>query len=147
MDFLTIVIVLFAVIEATNVITLYFFPGSRRANGVGVFNAWEKSKADHEMHSFVRYLVNWVAGTKLIFLALLIVILLTGGETAKLWAVIALIISVLSFFWRLFPIIREMDKNNQITPKRYSKSLCIMIIFFIAVFCSALLLSILMRGV
>lgn len=144
MSILMIVISLFALLEVTNVITLYFFPGSRRANGIGVFNAWEKSKADPEMHRFVRYLVNWVAGTKLIFLALLIVILFTGGEATKLWAVVALIISILSFFWRLFPIIREMDKNNQIAPKGYSKSLCIMIIFFVTVFCAALLLSILL---
>ena len=139
-----IVIFLFIVLEVTNVITLYFFPGSRRANGIGVFNAWEKSKVDPEMHRFVRYLVNWVAGTKLILLALLIVILFTGGQATKLWAVIALIISVLSFFWRLFPIIREMDRNRQITPSGYSKSLCIMIILFVTVFCAALLLSIIL---
>ncbi|QSX09502.1 hypothetical protein J0B03_05410 [Alkalibacter rhizosphaerae] len=142
MPILMIAIFLFTVLEVSNVITLYFFPGSQRANGVGVFNAWEKSKADPEMHRFVRYLVNWVAGTKLIFLALLIVILFTGGEATKLWTVVALIVSILSFFWRLFPIIREMDKNSQITPKGYSKSLCIMIIFFVAVFFAALLLSI-----
>lgn len=144
MIILMIVIFLFTVLEVMNVITLFFYPGSRRGNGIGVFNAWEKSKADPEMHRFVRYLVNWVAGTKLIFLVLLIVILLTGGEATKLWAVIALIISISSFFWRLFPIIREMDKNGQITPKGYSKTLCIMIIFFVTVFCAALLLSILL---
>ena len=29
----------FLVLEALNVITLYFFPGSKYANGVGVFKA------------------------------------------------------------------------------------------------------------
>jgi hypothetical protein len=49
------------------------------------FNAWEKSKADPEIHQFIRYLVDWVAGTKLIFIALLVVILLTVGEETQLF--------------------------------------------------------------
>lgn len=142
MDTLTVIIFLFIVLETTNVITLYFFPGSRRANGIGVFDAWEKSKADPEIHRFVRYLVYWVAGSKLIFLALLMVIVFTGGEATKIWAVFALIISILSFFWRLFPSIREMDKDSQISPRGYSTSLCIMIVFIVTAFSAALLLSI-----
>lgn len=141
MSVLRIVILLFTVLEITNVITLFFFPGSRRANGVGVFNAWEKSKAEPEIHKFVQYLVYWVAGTKLIFLALLVVILLTGGQDTHFWAVIALIMSVLSFFWRLYPIIREMDSNSEITPKGYSKTLYIMIICIVTVFSVAIILS------
>lgn len=144
MDTLTVIIFLFIVLETTNVITLYFFPGSRRANGIGVFDAWEKSKADPEIHRFVRYLVYWVAGSKLIFLALLMVIVFTGGEATKIWAVIALIISILSFFWRLFPSIREMDKNGQISPGGYSTSLCIMIVFIVTAFSTALLLSLIL---
>jgi hypothetical protein len=35
---------IFLLLEITNVLTLYFVPGSTKANGVGVFNAWEKSK-------------------------------------------------------------------------------------------------------
>lgn len=46
---------------------LYFTPGTHRGNGLGVFNAYEKSKSDSEVHSLVKYLINWVAGTKLIF--------------------------------------------------------------------------------
>jgi hypothetical protein len=80
MDILRIVIVIFLLLEAMNVLTLYFAPSSKLANGVGVFNAWEKSKQDPEVHQLVAYLVNWVAGTKLIFIMLLIVILLTANE-------------------------------------------------------------------
>ena len=79
MTILSIAIIIFMALELTNVVTLYFWPGSRLANGVGVFDAWEKSKADPALHQFVRYLVFWVAGTKLIFIALLLVILLTTG--------------------------------------------------------------------
>ena len=70
MNILRVVIIVFLVLEAANVVTLYFFPEAKYANGVGVFKAWEKSKRDPEIHNFVRYLVNWVAGTKLIFILL-----------------------------------------------------------------------------
>ncbi len=143
MGILSIAIVVFVLLEITNVVTLYFFPGSRIANGLGVFNAWEKSKSDPEIHQLVRYLVNWVAGTKLIFIALLIVILFTADNSTKIYTTITLIISILSFFWRLFPAIRNMDRNNQITPVGYSKTLGIMIFCFVAGFCLALLFTIL----
>lgn len=50
MDVIQIVIVAFLLLEAMNVLTLYFAPSSKLANGVGVFNAWEKSKQDPEVH-------------------------------------------------------------------------------------------------
>ncbi|MCP4544465.1 MAG: hypothetical protein GY832_45720 [Chloroflexi bacterium] len=143
MSILSIAIIIFMALETMNVLTLYFWPGSRLANGVGVFNAWEKSKADPELHQFVRYLVFWVAGTKLIFIALLLVILLTTDESTKLLTVVALIASILSFFWRLFPIIRTLDAAGHITPAGYSKALGLMIAGFIGLFVLALLWSLL----
>ena len=140
MYILSIVIILFVILESSNILMLYFFPGTRKGNGMGVFNAYEKSKKDPEVHAMVNYLINWVAGTKLIFIALLIVILFTGNESTLLFSVVALIFSILSFFWRLFPAIRKMDINNQITPKGYSKTLGLMISVFIAVFSIALLI-------
>ena len=105
---LSIVILGFVVLESMNVLALYFFPGSRYANSVGVFKAWERSKADPEVHDLVRYLVDWVAGTKLIFLALLLVILLTADTQGPLYTGLALAISISSFFWRLFPLARKI---------------------------------------
>ncbi|MFA9397620.1 MAG: hypothetical protein ACERKV_05055 [Clostridiaceae bacterium] len=141
MDILSIVIILFILLETSNVIILYFKPDSKRGNGVAAFNAWEKSKDDDEMHEFIKYLVYWVAGTKLIFIVLLIVILLTAGQTTKILSVIALIFSIISYYWRLDPIIRGLDKRGQITPSGYSKTLGIMIGGFIAVFSLALIVS------
>lgn len=138
MSILSIAIIIFIVLESLNVLTLYFNPGSQLGNGVGVFNAWEQSKADPHVHQFVRYLVFWVAGTKLIFIALLLVILLTAGESTKLLTVVAMIASIASFFWRLFPIIRSLDAANQVTPQGYSKTLGIMIAAFIGLFALAL---------
>jgi len=142
MNAITIVTIGFLILEATNVATLYFFPGSKYANGVGVFSAWEKSKRDPEIHNFVKYLVNWVAGTKLIFILLLIVILYTADDHTLIFTGIALIISITSFFWRLFPLIRTMDQDDQIEPKRYSTVLGWMIAAFILTFLVAILVSV-----
>ena len=142
MNAITIVIIGFLILEATNVATLYFFPGSKYANGVGVFKAWEGSKQYPEIHNFVEYMVNWVAGTKLIFILLLIVILYLGDENTQLLTAVALVASILSFYWRLFPLIRKMDRDSQIDPKNFSTVLGVMIFGFIAVFLAATLFSI-----
>jgi hypothetical protein len=138
---MTIIIIGFLILEATNVLTLYFFPGSKYANGVGVFKAWEKSKQDPEIHNFVKYLVNWVAGTKLIFILLLIVILYTAEEPSLVLTGSALVISIASFFWRLFPLIREMDREGQISPGNYSTVLGWMIAVFILAFLVGIVIS------
>lgn len=142
MSILSIVIVGFLIMETANVVTLYFFPGSKYANGVGIFKAWEGSKQHPDIHNFVKYLVNWVAGTKLIFIFLLIVILFSGDENTLLLTAVALIASILSFFWRLFPLIRKMDRESQIEPKNYSTVLGLMILGFIIVFLIATLVSV-----
>jgi len=142
MNLITIVTIGFLILEATNVVILYFFPGSKLANGVGVFYAWEKSKSDQEIHNFVKYLVNWVAGTKLIFILLLIVILYVADDQTLILAGIAMAISIASFFWRLFPLIRRMDRDGQIKPKNYSAALGWMITVFILVFLIAILVSV-----
>ena len=134
MNILTIITIGFLFLEAANVVTLYFFPGSKYANGVGVFKAWEKSKGDPEIHNFVKYLVNWIAGTKLIFIALLIVILYAADDHTLVLSGIALVITIASFFWRLFPLIRKMDRDAQIEPKNYSAVLGWMILAFILIF-------------
>lgn len=143
MKILSIAIIIFILLELSNVIILYFKPDSKLGNGVAVFNAWEKSKSYPEIHSFIEYLVYWVAGTKLIFIVLLIVILFTGSDTTKLLSVVALILSIASFYWKLYPIIKQLDEKNEITPKGYSKTLGIMIGTFITIFCLVLVLSLL----
>ena len=143
MNAVAVVTIAFLLMEASNVLTLYFFPGSKYANGVGVFKAWEKSKQDPEVHDLVRYLVNWVAGTKLIFILLLIVILATAPQTTLLWTAAAMLVSIASFFWRLFPLIRKMDRAGQIDPANYSAVLGWMITAMMAVFLAALVVAIL----
>jgi len=141
MNPISIVIIGFIVLEGTNVIALYFFPGSKYANSVGVFKTWEKSKQDPEIHDLIKYLVNWVAGTKLIFLLLLIVILITADAQGLIYTALAMVISISSFFWRLFPLIRKMDRENLVDPKNYSAILGLMISLFVMVFLAALILT------
>ena len=110
MNLITLIIVIvFIVMEILNVLTLYFSPGSKTANSAGIFKAWEKSKNDPEVHDMVKYLVYWVAGTKVIFISLLIVVIILGDFLTQNVSIIALIISIATFYWKLFPLIRKMD--------------------------------------
>jgi hypothetical protein len=140
MTFIEVVVLVFILFESGNVLALYFAPGSKYANSVGVFTAWEKSKQYPDIHDLVKYLVYWVAGTKLIFLLLLAMIIIYADINTQHMSLIALIVATLSFYWRLFPLIKKMDRNGQIEPKNYSILLGIMILVFIAVFAIAVIL-------
>jgi hypothetical protein len=137
MDVISIVLIVFGVLELANVLLLYLAPGSRRGNSMGFFTAYEKSKQDPEVHALVSYLVNWVAGTKLIFIVLLIGILITGNPATKVFTAIALIFSIMTFFSRLYPVLKTMDDHGELTPHGYSRTLRFMIIGFIATFAVA----------
>lgn len=121
---------IFVLLELSNVLTLYFAPGSRRANGVGVFAAWEKSQQDPTIAPFVRYLVYWVAGTKLIFIGLLCAVAIAGDPGMQRLALIAMVVAIASFYWRLFPLIRQLDRAGQIAPRGYSTVLGVLIAGF-----------------
>lgn len=143
MNILSVVILIFILLELSNVLILYFKPEFKYGNAINVFDGWEKSKQDTNMHNFIKYLVFWVAGTKLIFIMLLLVILFTGSKITKILTVISLILSISTFYFKLYPIIKELDNNNQITPKGYSKTLRNMINVFMISFCIALIFSLL----
>ncbi len=143
MDIISIVLIAFIVLETLNVIMLYKIPGTTLGNGVGVFTAYEKSKSDPEVYGLVNYLINWVAGTKLIFIVLLIGIIITGTPSTKVFSIIALIFSIATFFSRLFPILKKMDSEDHLKPKGYSRTLAIMIGAFILVFAVALVIYLL----
>lgn len=138
MSILSIAILIFIIMESANVAILYFWPGSQLGNGVGVFNAFHNSESE-EQKLFTSYLVNWVAGVKLIFIFLLAVILVIGTEQVKMWAVVAMILSIATYFWRLHPTIKKLDALGCITPKGYSKALGWMIAGFMLMFTAALI--------
>lgn len=140
MDILSISIIIFCVMELGNVLILYFMPDSKLGNGVAVFDSWRDVKKDESLDLFPHYMAYWVAGVKLIFIFLLMVVLFTGTEVTKMWAVIAMILSIATYFWKLHPIIKKLDRMNKITPKGYSKILGFMIIGFLLMFTIALII-------
>ena len=127
-------ILVFSVIETLNILMLYFSPGMKMGNALGVFKAFSSAQEDENMKIFVHYMAAWVAGAKLIFILIGIVIIIWGNIETQIAATAALIISISSFFWRLYPAIKKMDKQGQIDPKGYSKTLLAMIVTFIAGF-------------
>jgi hypothetical protein len=133
-DVLSAVLIGFGTLELLNVLTLYLAPGSRRGNALGVFRAYERSKGDPDVHALVSYLTDWVAGTKLIFIVLLIGIIITGSPATKVFSVIALMFSILTFYSRLYPAITMMDRAGQVEPRGYSRTLAITIGLFVVVF-------------
>ncbi len=136
-----IVLLAFILLEFSNVVALYFFPGSKRANAVGVFSAWEESKQYPKVHDLMRYLVYWVAGTKLIFLLLLGVIVVFADLNLQQWSLVALGLATLTFFWRMFPLARKMDREGQVHPKNYSWVLGSMVLAMIVLFVAAALIG------
>ena len=110
-------------------------------NGMGAFKAWAKSKEDPAMGDLASYLVNWVAGTKLIFIGLLLVLLFTADQPALVITAGVMALAISSFYWRLFPLIRKMDRKGQIEPAGYSKTLGWMILVFIVFFLIAIVLT------
>lgn len=143
MNWIKIVIAIFVVLETGNIFMLYFFPDLNMGNGMGAFKAWAKSKQDPDFRNLTSYLVNWVAGTKLIFIGLLLVILFTADQPALIATAGVMAIAIGSFYWRLFPLMRKMDQKGEIEPAGYSKTLGGMIAGFIGLFLIAILLTIL----
>ena len=141
MNWIKIVITLFIVLETGNILMLYFFPDFNMGNGMGAFKAWAKSKEDPVMGDLASYLVNWVAGTKLIFIGLLLVLLFTADQPALVITAGVMALAISSFYWRLFPLIRKMDREGQIEPAGYSKTLGWMILVFIVFFLIAIVLT------
>ena len=131
MNIIEIGILVFSVIETLNVLMLYFSPGMKQGNALGVFKAWDKAQEDEHMKSFVHYMASWVAGAKLIFILVGIVIIIWGNIETQIATAAAMVISISSFFWRLYPAIKKMDKQGQISPKGYSKTLLAMIVAFV----------------
>ena len=143
MAWIKIVILLFIFLETGKIMMLYFMPDTNMGNGMGAFKAWAKSKEDSRFHDLASYLVNWVAGTKLIFIGLLVVLLFTADEPTLLITAGVLVLTISTFYWRLFPLIRKMDLEGQIEPVGYSKTLGWMILVFMIMFLVAILLTLL----
>ncbi|MFI3175534.1 MAG: hypothetical protein R3Y53_10115 [Bacillota bacterium] len=138
MNILDVAILLFVLMESMNIIMLTFFPDSKIGNAIGVFNPWFSLKENESNELFAKYMVNWVASTKLIFIMLLLAIYFQGSESLKVVTMVVMIFSILAYFFRLHPTIKKLDALGEITPIGYSKILGLMITGFILMFAVAL---------
>lgn len=133
-------ILIFVVMELSNILVMYFKPNFKYGNSMNTFKQWYKAQEKEPERLFVKYMVNWVANCKLIFLALLVVVVLLGNEIITVCAVMATILSIAIYFVTLHPIIKQLDKMEEIQPKGYSKTLALTIGAFMVMFSAALVL-------
>jgi len=134
MDLVTIILTCFIVLELANVFTLYFNHSTTFANGVGVFDTLKETTG--EQKDLMNYLIYWVAGVKLMMLFLLLDILVYGSKETKVVATGVLALTSLTFYFKLYPLIKKMDTNNKITPPGYSSMLSGMIVLIFLMFSS-----------
>lgn len=140
MFILNIAIILFIIMESLNVLVLYLNPKMTAGNGVGIFKSFHQSQKNENEKLFVKYLINWIANAKVIFIILLLIILFTATATVKFYACIGMVISIAIYFITLHPIIKKLDEANMIIPKGYSKKLGIMIAGFMMMFSVAVII-------
>jgi bacteriorhodopsin len=112
----------------------------KEGNGIGVFKAIQNVDEKDTMFSLIKYLTNWVANAKLIFVALAITIVIFGNETTQFHAVLALMFSTFMFYITLYPILKKLDDENLLVIKGYSKTLAYTILSFILMFIIAIIL-------
>lgn len=134
MLFLKVVMFGFILLEVSNAYVLFFVPESSKVHGMGMFPAWQKAKADADIHNLLRYFTFWVAGSKLIMSALLVIILFWGGDLLVTITGFALSLSMLPFYFGLFPTMKKIDENDQVTPKGFANQLAFTITSLIIAF-------------
>ncbi len=145
MSMLEVAILLFILLELSNVLIIYFKPNFKYGNGLSVFKQWSQGEMDQSTHLFQRYMANWVANSKMIFIALLVVILSFGDDKIKLAAAIAMILSIALYYLTLHPLMVKMDAADLLQPKGYAKTLFLMITAFIVMFGVAVVFSLLLN--
>jgi hypothetical protein len=136
LDAIQVTFLVIIVIEVLSVLELYFLQDRCIFNGVAMFKVCKIAQQDPELFGMIRYLVNWVAGVKLIVIGLLSVIVFTGEGNTLLYAAVALMISIASFFWRMYPMSRHFDEIGQIEPAGRSRTLGMMV-FSLEIFLTA----------
>jgi hypothetical protein len=129
-------------IEILSVLELYFMQDKAVFNGVSIFSGWDISKEVPEVHELIRYLIHWVAGVKLIVIGLLLVLALTAPTQTLIYAGVALVLAIGSFFWRMFPTICKHDQAGLIEPHGRSQMLGIMVLGLEAVLIASVMIGV-----
>lgn len=137
MNILQVVISVFCFLEVSNIMVLYLKPTMKKGNGIGVFKVLHEVDASDPVYLLIKYLANWVANVKVIFVALSMIIVIFGSETLQLYAVLALFLSTTLFYVTLFPIMKKLDDEDMLTQKGYSRTLAYIILSFLLMFIMA----------
>jgi hypothetical protein len=145
MNAIQVTLLVIVAVEFLSVLELYFMQDRCIFNGIAMFKVCEAARQDPDLFGLVRYLTNWVArqdpdlfglvryltnwvaGMKLIVIGLVAVIVFTAPDQTILLAALTMVITVASFFWRMFPAVRFFDKMGQIEPKGRSNVLGLMV--------------------
>jgi len=114
-------------------------PKMKEGNGVGIFKAIHELDEQDQSYALVKYLINWVANVKIIFVALAITIVIFGEEIVQFHAVLALMFSTFMFYFTLYPILKKLDDKNLLITKGYSRTLAYTILSFIIMFIIAII--------
>ena len=141
MDYIAIAFAGFIILELSNVCVMYFFNETTIANSVGVFKTFVDQE-DKAAKDFMTYLIYWVAGTKAIFISLLVVIIFFGDQTIKQVSVIVLTASIGLFYVKMLPLLKEIEQENGIITKNYARNLSIIIAVFMLVFIASFIMSV-----
>ncbi len=139
MNFLDISIYIFVFLELSNIIIIYMKPDFKYGNGLAVFKDWNQEQDESTM-LFKKYMANWVAGSKLIFVVLLIVIVVYGNDTIKLASLLVMIPAIATYYIKLHPLIKKLDSLGRVQPKGYANTLIAMISTFLLMFVVAICL-------
>lgn len=123
MNALQICLLVFVIIETLNMLELYFMQDKCVFNGICLFSGWDKSKEDPEVHRLVRYLLNWLAGMKMLVVGLVLVLIFTAPKQTLLLSAISMVITIGSFYWRMYPMISKADDEGQLKRKGRSRML------------------------
>lgn len=133
-NILQIVISVFLVLEVLNILVLYRKPEMKEGNGLGIFKVLDEIEPGNQVHQLIRYLTNWIANAKFIFVSLGIVVVIFGDEVVQFHAALALAFSIMMFYITLYPILKKLDQEGQLAIKGYSKTLAYTILSFFLTF-------------
>lgn len=143
MSAVQITMIVFVTIEILSVLELYFLQEKAVFNGVSIFSGWEISKEVPEVHQLLKYLVNWVAGIKLIVIGLILVLVFTAPVHSLICAAAALVITVSSYFWRMYPMLQKHDQAGLVSPRGRSRMMGAMVLGLEVILIASMLVELL----
>lgn len=140
MNILDISLLGFCTLEILNIIILFFKPDFKYGNSLAVFKSFMDNKNNENLNLFHKYLTNWVASCKVIFIVLIAVIVFYTNDKVKIITLIAVIFSISLYYFSLFPILKKLANKNELNDPKYPNKLTKLITLMIALLLCAILI-------